>query len=179
MSTPPARTWSNYARPVGPTVWVRVSASDPPRTAAGPTDASVRDPPQNSPKQTCHPDNTRSKPLASGPKNHGESWALRHVSEGGRLCPRRTILFCFVFLGVHMPVKYGFFREKYVCIFLYKIDTHIYIYMSIHSYKYMNTYSIYMNIFKRLGWLDFEIHKVDYQECFIIDKYVVYHWKNN
>jgi hypothetical protein len=27
-----------------------------------------------------------------------------------------------------MPVKYGFFREKYVCIFLYKIDTHIYIY---------------------------------------------------
>jgi hypothetical protein len=40
-------------------------------------------------------------------------------------------------------------------------DTHIYIYISTHIYEYIYAHHISMNISKRLGRLDLEIHKID------------------
>jgi hypothetical protein len=39
----------------------------------------------------------------------------------------------------------------------------------------MHIYPIYIGIFKRLSQLNFKIHKVDRQECLVIDGDIVYH----
>jgi hypothetical protein len=47
--------------------------------------------------------------------------------------------------------------------------------MSTHSYKYRHTYPISISTFERLDRFDFKIHKVDHQECLVVDGDVASH----